>query len=102
MAQQATITAQDGGLYLIHGEMSFSSVNQLLIDSQACFKSSSMVVFDLAGVQQADSAGVALLVEWFKLAKQQQKPLQFLNIPLQMRAIVEVSDLIQHLPITED
>lgn len=79
--------------------MNFSSVNQLLADSRTCFSPHADWLIDLAEVEQVDSAGVALLVEWLRMAKSQQASLCFRNIPVQMQAIIEVSDLDQRLPL---
>ncbi len=95
-----SITQQESGRCLIQGEMSFSTVNQLLGDGQRCLVPSSALIFDLSGVNHADSAGVALLVEWLRLARQQQVELKFQNIPQQMWSIIEVSDLDERLPLT--
>ena len=98
---QAALSTVSSGHYLIDGEMSFATVEQLLKDSHPFFATESSLLFDLSGVQHADSAGVALLVEWLRLAKQKQRQLHFRNIPAQMLAIIEVSDLEQRLPISD-
>ena len=96
----AILSSESAGSYAIKGEMSFASVEQLLADSLPLFADDSGLLFDLSHVEHADSAGVALLVEWLRISKQRQVQLQFRNIPSQMLAIIEVSDLQQRLPIT--
>ena len=54
---------------------------------------------DLGGITHADSAGVALLVEWYRQARQHGQNLRFVNLPAQMQAIIRVSSLEQVLPI---
>ena len=39
---------------------------------------------DLAGVTNADSAGLALLIEWIRLARKQNCNIKFLNFPPQL------------------
>jgi len=99
MIEQSTITSDDGGGIMIEGAMTFSTANQLLADSRAYFASQSELLIDLTKVAQADSAGVALLVEWLRIAKCQQVALHFRNIPTQMWAIIEVSGLEERLPL---
>lgn len=97
---EARLTAKSPGVYVVDGEMSFASVERLLSESRTLFSTQSSLLFDLSGIQHADSAGVALLVEWLRLSKERELVLQFRNIPDQMLAIIEVSDLEQRLPIT--
>ena len=96
----ATLSIDAGNCCSIEGDMNFSSVEQLLKGSITYFVAGSELLFDLGKVQHADSAGVALLVEWLRLAKEKQIRVQFRNIPPQMLAIIEVSDLQRRLPIT--
>ncbi len=52
---------------------------------------------DLSGVTETDSAGIAVVLAWLREAKQQNAPLQLLNIPASLRslaAVYGVSDLI--------
>lgn len=95
----ATLTQTNEGCCLVEGEMSFASVEQLLASSRSLFKPGMRLLFDMSGVNHADSAGVALLVEWLRLARGAQTDIQFRKIPAQMQDIIEVSDLDERLPI---
>jgi len=50
-------------------------------------------------VVRADSAGLALLVEWMRAARRAGRPLRYRAIPPQMLAIARVSSLDQVLPL---
>ncbi len=52
---------------------------------------------DLSAVEICDSAGVAMLVDWLRLAANSDTRLRYLNAPEQVIAIAEVSDLGQLL-----
>ncbi|VAW88021.1 hypothetical protein MNBD_GAMMA18-438 [hydrothermal vent metagenome] len=95
----AAIEAQADGVLKVSGELTFSSVSALLAESLSYFKSQDELQIDLAGVAHSDTAGVALLVEWMRMAKQRDAPLFFSNIPEQMWAIIDVSDLGKRLPL---
>lgn len=56
---------------------------------------------NLAGVAQADSASVALLIDWLRHAKNHGKTLSFSNFPTKMKDIIKVSNLQQILHATE-
>jgi phospholipid transport system transporter-binding protein len=53
----------------------------------------------LNGVSRANSAGVALLVAWLGRLQRRQQAVTFVNVPAQMRAIIEVADLDTVLPL---
>lgn len=101
MAALAAIELQENGRLKVSGELTFSSVSALLAESLSYFKSQDELQIDLAGVARSDTAGVALLVEWMHIAKQRDAQLFFSNIPEQMWAIIEVSDLGQRLPLSD-
>lgn len=74
----------------VSGELSFINVPELVLMSQEYFKNSDGLDVDLAEVNRADSAGVALLIEWQRLAQKQKKSISFSNIPSQMMAIARL------------
>jgi phospholipid transport system transporter-binding protein len=80
---------QDNG-FRLEGDLSFDSVPQLMAVSQGLFRGENVEV-DLAGIERADSAGVALLVHWQREAKRQGGSVCFHNAPGQMLAIAKVS-----------
>jgi phospholipid transport system transporter-binding protein len=56
---------RDGAFHFrIVGEMTFSTAKQLLAQSEAFFSGAQDVEIDLSQVTAADSAGLALLLEW--------------------------------------
>jgi phospholipid transport system transporter-binding protein len=83
--------------FAVRGELNFDSVVSLWRESERLFPSRSALTIDLAGVNRSDSAGVALLVEWLRQAKQRRQSLQFTQVPSQMQALIEVADLTQFL-----
>lgn len=97
----AAIEAQADGVLKVSGELTFSSVSALLTESTGYFESQDELRVDLGTVSHSDTAGVALLVEWMRMAKQREAQLSFSNIPEQMWAIIEVSDLGQRLPLSK-
>jgi len=53
-------------------------------------------------VQRSDRAGLALLVEWLREARQTGQSVRFFNMPAQMLAMARVSGLDQVLPLHRD
>jgi len=80
--------SDDGGL-LVSGELSMKTVPALL-EQNYLRDISGTIDIDLQNVERADSAGVALLIEWQRTARQQQQKICFQNIPSQMLAIARL------------
>lgn len=57
------------------------------------FSPYSELELDLSGVSSADSAGLALLLEWVHWAKQSAREIQFKNIPDQIQTIARISEV---------
>lgn len=89
---EARISVSEPGLARVSGELSFSSVTSLL--GESLFEESGRDwTIDLDEVEKADSAALALLIEWLRRAKSANCTLRFANIPEQLQLIIDVSDL---------
>jgi phospholipid transport system transporter-binding protein len=92
-------TARSQDAFEISGEMTFQSVPQFLLHTDEWLKSNaSKITIDLAGVTHADSAGLALLIEWLQRARAAQRAIVFTHMPDQMRELARVNGLEQVLP----
>lgn len=87
------------GTLLLSGDLDLVSVTALWQETVRRFRERFPSRVDLAQVGRCDSAGVALLVEWLRQAQSRGLTLTFVNIPAQMRAIIQVADLEDVLPI---
>ena len=90
---------RDGATLHVCGELDFDSVADLWDTTGSLFRAEPVHRIDLSGVQRSNSAGVALMVEWLRQARRRQWPLAFVNIPDQIRAIIEVAELETVLPL---
>lgn len=94
------IIQQDPQHFLVEGELNMLTVPALLQAMTSQFPANgSEVHIDLAGVTRSDSTGLALLVEWLRLAQAGDIRLHFHNLPSQLQEIARVSDLLQLLPL---
>jgi phospholipid transport system transporter-binding protein len=81
----------------VEGELDFDSVVPLLAQSRRLFGGQGRIEVDLGGVRRANSAGLALLLEWLDLAQQQGAHLRFHNPPellLRLAAVTNVGELL--------
>lgn len=84
----------------VEGDLTFATVTALLAASRPLFSAGSGALrVDLSGVGRADSAGLALLIEWLRLARGAGRELQFQAVPAQMQAIAAASGLTDLLPL---
>ncbi len=89
-----SIEARGDGRYFLTGALTFATAPKVYAQGNALFaKDDSAVTLDLQGVDRTDSAGLALLLEWLRTAKQQNKIVQFQNIPPQMQSMARLSGL---------
>lgn len=92
-------TERDGDTLRVAGELNFDSVAELYAASQLFLSEPPIRQIDLGGIRHSNSAGVALLVEWLRQARNRRQNLVFIHIPPQMQAIIQVVELEKLLPI---
>ena len=86
--------------FQVTGALTFETVGDLWRSSQGQFAAGAKVRIDLGGVNEIDSAGLALLVEWVHWARAQADSVTFERIPAKLRALARIGDVDQLLSIT--
>jgi phospholipid transport system transporter-binding protein len=86
------ITIQ-GDRIFISGELTFATVPAVWELSLKLFPEKGAWCCDFSQVTACDSAALALLLEWLKLAKKKAKLLQFLDLPSQLRSLATPAGL---------
>lgn len=81
------------GRFALSGVLGFPTATALLKQSRELFEGQQTIEVDLKGVTQADSAGLALLLEWVSQARPGGRQIRFLNIPEQISALARISDV---------
>lgn len=92
---------QSQGRFLLQGELSFDSVGELLNETETVVCSADHIRVGLAGVSHFDSAGMALLIHWWRNVKKAGKTITFYDVPLQLRLMAEMSGLDRLLNIAD-
>jgi len=91
------LTQTADGAFELSGEMTFETAAQILKSSQRNFAQHAKTQVNLSQVNKADSAGLAVLLEWKAKARERNAAIQFIAVPESLLAIAkttEVSDLI--------
>ena len=68
-------------------------MTRLLEDGQARFQGVSDIRVDFAGVTESDSSGLALLLEWLRLARKGNQRIRFEHVPQQIIALARISEV---------
>jgi phospholipid transport system transporter-binding protein len=82
-----------GGRFRVSGVLDATTVGELLKQSKDRFSNLDRLDVDLAGVSEGDSSGLALLLEWLRLAKESQRQINFANVPGQISALARISEV---------
>ena len=91
--QKIEVRSLGEGRFELHGPLTFATATSALDQSRESFAAYDRLHVDLAGVEQADSAGLALLLEWVNWARHYVREIHYENIPAQIRAIAEISEV---------
>ena len=89
----ARLEALGNGRFKVFGALDAETATDLLERSDAAFKDASALEIDLANVPEGDSAGLAVLIEWLRLAKQRRQTIHFKNVPEQIAALARISEV---------
>lgn len=102
MAETPRLEAASDGVLRVTGALEFETVTALAAGADALPWGAGRVVIDLGGVAGADSAGLALLVHWMRLARRRDQALEFRNVPSQLMDMARLSGLDGILPLQSD
>lgn len=89
----ARLEALGNGRFKVFGALNADTATDLLKRSEAAFRDAGPLEIDLSNVPEGDSAGLALLIEWVRLAKQRQQTIQFKNVPEPIAALARISEV---------
>jgi phospholipid transport system transporter-binding protein len=95
----ATVTVSAPGQITVRSPLTFETARSVFEAGITCFASdgSAALAVDCAGVPSADSAGLAVLIEWRRWSRQHGRQLKFVNLPTQINAIARLSEVSQLL-----
>ena len=91
-APAVSVEAVDGGA-AVRGELTFASVPVLAAGAAGWLRSGEATTLDLSAVTRADSAGLAMVLEWVAQARAGGGSLRLKAAPEQMLAIARASGL---------
>jgi len=84
---------QGGGQFALTGDMSFQTAERILRASEEPFEQHTSIEVDLSGVEKADSAGLALLLEWVTWANHTVREIRYSGMPERVLAIARTTEV---------
>ena len=90
------VTETAPGRISVRGALSFETARRACEAGIKLFKRAKKVPqieIDCGGITEADSAGLAVLLEWLKWALKNERPMSFANLPASIRAVASISDV---------
>jgi len=90
-----------GNEVLVLGNLSFYNVMSVYEKSLSQLDACPELNFNFSELQSSDSSGLALIMEWIRLAKQRNKPIRFSHLSDDLLSIASVSGLIKLIPKAE-
>ncbi len=98
MPQQ--IEQRSSDLYGVIGHMGFDNAGALESEGFALIEHvSERLVLDFSQLEHASSVGAVILLSWQRHALKRGKGIEFHNLTDQFRRVLEISDLMDILPI---
>jgi len=88
-----TIIKEKPGYYIVDGDLTFSAMDKKTVTTFKFLSGKKEIVIDLGGVGNADSAGLALMLEWIKISRSRKTSIKFRNIPQQLLNLAKLSGI---------
>lgn len=82
-----------GGRFAVRGTLGFATARAIFERSHRLFDGVAVIKVDFSGVSHADSAGLALLLEWVSWARAVGHEIRFFDVPPQIRAVAQISEV---------
>ncbi|MBS0614654.1 MAG: STAS domain-containing protein [Proteobacteria bacterium] len=92
-AATASFEVVETGKARVRGPLSFATTGALLQSGASFITGGSARSIDLSAVSGADSAGLALLIEWLSLSQAAGGTLRYENIPTQLMQLARLSEV---------
>jgi phospholipid transport system transporter-binding protein len=95
----ARILAVGDAALRVEGVLDFTTVGPLAVEGRRLLSGEGPLEIDLGAVVQANSAGLALLVEWLDLARRRKLTLCFRNLPDSLARLAALTNLTSLLSV---
>ena len=91
--ERVSLVNEGAGRFRLEGDVGFGTVMHLLHDSRHQFEHEERVRLDFGGVERINSAGLALVIEWMREARQGGWTIELINPPEELLAVARICDV---------
>ncbi len=94
-SSRVAISEPSAGRVVVTGELTFATARDARQLGVVVFESSraERIVVDCAGVTRADSAGLAVLLDWLSWGRRRARAVSLENLPAALLAIARISEV---------
>ncbi len=92
---------RDGNQLVLQGPVTIENVVEITQQGAALFDGNDLLV-DLKNVTEVDSTIVSLLLEWLRIARNQNHQLQFMHVPHNLNSLIQLYGITELIPFTID
>jgi phospholipid transport system transporter-binding protein len=98
VADGCRLEAVGPGRYALAGDLGIDAAAAVLARGESEFAGQARVEVDLAGVSDADSAGLAVLIEWTRDARLAGRSIAYRSMPARLAALARIGGVGELLP----
>ena len=90
---------REPGRWALSGDLGLETAAGILVQGEAAFSGVPSADVDLSGVTDADSAGLAVLIEWARVARLSGRSIRFHELPPRLAELARIGGVAELLPI---
>lgn len=98
-AAPASLEPAGAGRYRLAGVLRLETAARVLALGEQAFAGQASIEVDLTGVSDADSAGLAVLIEWTRQARLQGRSIVFSAMPPRLAGMARIGGVTDLLPL---
>lgn len=83
----------------LSGQISMSNAPEILRRGTEFLEQNGGAVIDFSAVERVDSSIISVMLEWLRLAKSLNRPLEFHNLRCNIRALADMYGVSEFLPL---
>ena len=89
------------GHWRVSGDLGLETAAGILAEGEKAFAATSRAEVDLSGVSDADSAGLAVLIEWVRGARLAGRAITVHGLPSRLAELARIGGVAELLPVAE-
>lgn len=93
-----SVVFRENDKIIVEGPVVIDNVFKLTQDGIALFDDHRLTI-DLDKVTEVDSTIISMLLEWLRATRKNTYPLQFINMPENLKSLIQLYDVVELIPV---